>query len=109
MSSFKVFISFFLLINVVSGNYTSCYTTPIQTVNLRTPFISYNYKGLCKDYGTQPDEWNIECVNGFDNVQTHTRLYWALDNRCTTCKSPTCDIQHVCCKPDMYTNVLQII
>ena len=97
MSFTKIIVMSFC-ISCVTGNYSSCYTTPIQTVNLRTSFQSYNYKVICNDYKNHSDEWDIECVFGFNNVQTHTRLYWALDNRCPTCKSATCDIQHICCK-----------
>ena len=113
-----LFITFILCVANVSGSYTSCYTTPTQSVTFpKYLFRNVNYVELCNDYQTNPEEWsvekkdrhetgnvdwNVDCVDGFKRVQTHTQSRFGITGLCNTCKSVMCDIQHVCCKPIIY-------
>ena len=83
----------------VKGEYTSCYSTPVQSVTMPDPAFRYvNHRQTCSNLSERRDVWKVKCVEGFEIVQTYTKFKYEMYGLCNTCKDPICEIQHVCCK-----------
>ena len=87
------------IILLVRSEYSSCYSTPIQSYKLSAPLFKYiNQEKTCRNLKNKPELWTVECVDKFEIVQTYTKFTYEINGRCNSCKHPTCEIQHVCCR-----------